>query len=121
MGFTLHVGMHKRRISYVTAVEPLNYLGVAFAIVGVIAALRLFDASTFSELSNAQHGRAISNRVSLDNDFHLLCGTTPFIVLPSVCCIALPYKGTHIHLDRHCCVPPVRQRTHPSAASVAAS
>ena len=74
MGYTLHIGVHKRRIYCATAVEPLNYLGIAFAAVGIIAAVRLFSASTFSELSTAQHGRAISNRVSLDNNVHLLCG-----------------------------------------------
>lgn len=114
MGYTLRVGMHKRRISCATAVESLNYLGIAFAIVGVIAALRLFNASTLSELSTAQHGRTISNRVSLDNDFHLRVGHNTFRVLQVS-------SALHPHTPEQTLLCTTCTSVHSTTASVAAA
>ncbi len=69
MGYRIQVRAVRLQLNYAFVVELLNYLGVAFAVVGIRAAFLLFTASTLSELVDAQQGRTTSNRVSLPAQF----------------------------------------------------
>jgi len=65
LGYTIQVKAFRLKLNYAFVVELLNYLGIAFAVVGIRAAFLLFTASTYSGLVGAQQRRSTSNRVSL--------------------------------------------------------
>lgn len=65
LGYSIQVKALRLRLNYAFVVDLLNFLGIAFAVVGIRAAFLLFTASTYSGLVGAQQSRSTSNRVSL--------------------------------------------------------
>lgn len=50
-------------IKVTTMLRSLYILGIIFAAVGIVAALRLFNIKTAEDFNQAQHGRRVSNEV----------------------------------------------------------
>lgn len=81
MGYTLRSG---RKISVPRILRLLYIVGIIFAIIGVVAAINLFNASTVSALNTAQHDRRTSNAVS--PPLSALCMTPMHYNLVARCC-----------------------------------
>ncbi|DBA98916.1 hypothetical protein WJX77_010704 [Trebouxia sp. C0004] len=86
LGYSIQVKALRLRLDYAFVVELLNYLGIAFAIVGIRAAFLLFTASSYSALVGAQQKRTASNR-----GFVALMGI--YTVCAFACCLWSQLKG----------------------------
>ncbi|KAL0046393.1 hypothetical protein WJX82_011172 [Trebouxia sp. C0006] len=86
LGYSIQVKALRLRLNYAFVVELLNFLGIAFAVVGIRAAFLLFTASTYSGLVGAQQSRSTSNR-----GFVALMGV--YTVCAFACCLWSWLKG----------------------------
>lgn len=64
MAYSWRTRRHTISIKVTTMLRLLYILGIIFAVVGVVTALRLFNIRTAEDFYQAQHGRKVSNEVS---------------------------------------------------------
>lgn len=64
MAYSWQTRRRTASLKVTTVLRLLYIVGIIFAIVGIVAALHLFNIRTYEDFYSAQRGRTVSNKVS---------------------------------------------------------